>query len=425
MSSPAGGTGDGGTGDGGTGDGGTDRATAFAAGAGGLVLAALLLVALNLRAPLTALAPVIDQVAAGLGMSSAGVALLTSIPVLTFAVCTPASAVLVGRWGPERALVVGLLAILVGTLLRSSGSVGAALVGTAVLGIGITLGNVSVPVIITRDFRRRAAGVTGAYTATMNAGSTLTTVFTVPLAVAFGWQWALAGWGVLAAVALVAWVPAGRSLSRRHDGVPTSDTRAQERQRATAQRGLAVLLAIAFAGHTAGYYAMSTWLPTILADRLGFDAATAGSGAAPFQLAAVVGAFLVPLGLAGRLSERTVATVQCVLWLTLPVALLLVPQLWWVGVCLAGAAQGGIFAVIFTLVARRSPSVATARRTSAVVQTGGYACGATAPIALGAVYEATGGWTAPLALLTALLVAMTVALWMAAGPPRVATAPSR
>jgi MFS transporter, CP family, cyanate transporter len=400
-------------------DDGARPGPSFAASAGGLALAALLLVALNLRAPLTALAPVIDEVSRGLGLTSAGVGLLTSVPVLTFALCTPGAAVLVGRWGPERAISLGLLAILGGTLLRSSGSVGTALVGTAVLGAGITIGNVAVPVVITRDFRRRAAGVTGAYTATMNAGSTLTTLCTVPLAVAFGWQWALAGWGVLAVAALVAWVPAGRSLARRHAGATSSGTdRSAAAGRATAQRGLAVLLMIAFAGQTSGYYAMSTWLPTILADRIGFEAAAAGGAAAPFQLAAVAGAFLVPLGLAGRLSERTVATSLCLLWLALPTTLVLAPQVWWVGVCLAGAAQGGIFTVIFTLVARRSPSVAAARRTSAIVQTGGYACGAAAPTVVGAVHEATGGWTAPLLVVGALLVAMSVALWIAAGAPR-------
>ncbi|WP_407316524.1 MFS transporter [Isoptericola halotolerans] len=398
-------------------DDGARPGPALAAGAGGLALAALLLVAVNLRAPLTALAPVADEVAAGLGLTSAGVGLLTSIPVLTFALCTPGAAVLVGRWGPERAIALGLLAIVGGTLLRSSGSIGTALVGTAVLGAGITVGNVAVPVVITRDFRRRAAGVTGAYTATMNAGSTVTTLCTVPLAVAFGWQWALAGWAVLAVVALIAWVPAGRSLARRHAGVHTP----RPGDPATAgpppvQRGLAVLLMIAFAGQTSGYYAMSTWLPTILADRIGFEAAAAGGAAAPFQLAAVAGAFLVPLGLAGRLSERTVATVLCAFWLTLPAALLLAPQAWWVGVCLAGAAQGGIFTVIFTLIARRSPSVAAARRTSAVVQTGGYACGAAVPTVLGAVHESSGGWTAPLLGVVALLVAMTAALWVAARP---------
>jgi CP family cyanate transporter-like MFS transporter len=177
--------------------------------AGGFVLLALLLAAVNLRAHLASLPPVVDDVAASLGLTSAGVGLLTSVPVLCFALFTPAASALTARVGPERAITLGLLGILGGTLLRSTGSVTTAMVGTTVLGVGITIGNVAVPVVIARDFRERAASVTGAYAATMNAGSTVTTLLTVPLAVAYGWQWALAGWGVLAVVALAFWVPAG------------------------------------------------------------------------------------------------------------------------------------------------------------------------------------------------------------------------
>lgn len=240
----------------------------------------------------------------------------------------------------------------------------------------------------------------------------------MPLAVVFGWQWALAGWGLLAVAALVVWLPTGRALAVRHTGVPPSAAAPPTAGALGAQRRLVVLLALAFAGQASGYYAMTAWLPAILADRLGIDAAAAGGAAAPFQLAAVAGAFLVPLGMAGRLSARKVATGLSVMWLSLPVGLLLAPHAWWLWVCLAGAAQGGNFTVIFTLIAQRSPSVATARRASAVVQTAGYACAATAPTVLGAVHEATDGWTVPLLVATGLLTLMAVTLWLASGRPR-------
>ncbi len=399
-------------------DGGTRPGGVLTTSAGWGALGALLLVALNLRAPITSLPPVVDQVAAGLGLSSGGAGLLTSVPVLCFALFTPTAAVLVGRLGPERTILLALVGVLGGTLLRSTGSVPTALAGTAVLGLGITLGNVAVPVVIARDFQRRAAAVTGAYTATMNVGSTFTTMLTVPLAVVFGWQWALAGWGLLAVAALVVWLPTGRALAVRHTGVPPSAAAPPTAGALGAQRRLVVLLALAFAGQASGYYAMTAWLPAILADRLGIDAAAAGGAAAPFQLAAVAGAFLVPLGMAGRLSARKVATGLSVMWLSLPVGLLLAPHAWWLWVCLAGAAQGGNFTVIFTLIAQRSPSVATARRASAVVQTAGYACAATAPTVLGAVHEATDGWTVPLLVATGLLTLMAVTLWLASGRPR-------
>ncbi|ANC32696.1 CynX/NimT family MFS transporter [Isoptericola dokdonensis] len=394
--------------------------------AGGFVLLALLLAAVNLRAHLASLPPVVDDVAASLGLTSAGVGLLTSVPVLCFALFTPAASALTARVGPERAITLGLLGILGGTLLRSTGSVTTAMVGTTVLGVGITIGNVAVPVVIARDFRERAASVTGAYAATMNAGSTVTTLLTVPLAVAYGWQWALAGWGVLAVLALAFWVPAGRGLAAHHRKVDAADAArgagsaatdaGDDRTAHAAQRRLVVLLTLAFAGQASGYYAMTAWLPSILGDTVGLAPAAAGGGAAPFQLAAIAGAFLVPIALAGRVPARAVAASLSALWIALPVGLLVAPDLWWLWVCLAGAAQGGSFTVILTLLAQRSPSVAAARRGSAVVQTAGYACAAAAPTALGAIHESTAGWTAPLLVILALLVVMAVALWTASRP---------
>ncbi len=392
-----------------------------AARASGFVLLALMLVALNLRGQLTSLPTVVDDVAADLGLSSAGVGLLTSIPILCFAVCTPAVSVVVGRIGPERAVLAAMTLVLAGTLLRSTGTVPAALLGTAVLGVGITVGNVSVPIVIARDFRDRAATVTGMYAATMNVGSTFTTMLTVPLATAFGWQWALAGWGLLAVLALCVWVPAGRELAERHPdrGVPRlargGDVDAAARRQV---RRLAFLLAVAFAGTSSSYYVMTAWLPSILADRLGMDPAAAGAATGPFQLLAVVAAVLVPAALARRVSFRAIGLALSLMWLSLPLALLLAPGVWWLGVALAGAAQGGYFTVLFTLLAERSPSVAAVRRGSAVVQTAGYAGAATAPTLIGAVHSATDGWGVPLVIITVVLTVMGAALWAASRPVR-------
>ena len=81
--------------------------TAARSAARGLLLAAVLLYALNLRAPITALAPVVDDVRADLGLSAATVGLLTGIPVLCFALATPFMAVLLdasapGGWSRRR-----------------------------------------------------------------------------------------------------------------------------------------------------------------------------------------------------------------------------------------------------------------------------------------------------------------------------------
>ena len=221
--------------------------TAARSAARGLLIAAILLYALNLRAPITALAPVVDDVRADLGLTAASVGLLTGIPVLCFALATPFMAVLLGRLGTARVVTVSLVTVLVGTLLRSADGFGTALVGTVLIGVAITAGNVAVPVVIGRDFPGHVPRVTGLYTAALNGGSVLTTTLTAPLAEVIGWRWALASWGLMAVVALVVWqraYPGGRP-----EPVPVvAPTAAPEVWR----RPVTWYLAVAFAGQAFG-----------------------------------------------------------------------------------------------------------------------------------------------------------------------------
>ena len=80
-----------------------------------------------------------------------------------------------------------------------------------------------------------------------------------------------------------------------------------------------------------------------------------------------------------------------------------------------GAAQGGGLTVIFALVVRKARDVAESRRMSALVQGGGYTVAATGPFVVGAVHEATGDWTAPLALVLASILVLAIAGLLSSG----------
>jgi CP family cyanate transporter-like MFS transporter len=154
------------------------------------------------------------------------------------------------------------------------------------------------------------------------------------------------------------------------------------------------VLTITFSAQAFSYYGLTTWLPTLLAEERGFDAATAGSASSIFQLAGVGGAVVVPL-LALRLKPWQTLGLLGVLWVSLPAGLLLVPEQFALLSVLGGIAQGGGFAAIFTIVARAARDGHEATALSAFVQTGGYLAAAVAPPLLGALRQATGGWTAP------------------------------
>ncbi len=74
------------------------------------------------------------------------------------------------------------------------------------------------------------------------------------------------------------------------------------------------------------------------------------------------------------------------------------------------------FPLALTLIALRAHTGATAAALSAFTQSVGYLMAAAGPLLVGLLYGATGGWSAPFALLFALLAVQAVAGWLAGRP---------
>ncbi|WP_240347510.1 MFS transporter [Curtobacterium sp. 24E2] len=389
--------------------------------------AAIVLIALNFRGPIVATAPVIGDVRLDLGLTSTIAGLLTTIPVLCFALATPFASWVIAKADPERAVSLSLVIVLAGTVVRSMPSSAALLIGTAVIGIGITIGNVVIPVVIRRDTSPERVGlVTGVYTSALNVGSMITSLATAPLAALWGWPIAIAVWAVFAVIAGFAWTyavgarAAWRRPVRSDDDEPLPITgpidqvldtgairtiragRAAAAAAATAaepvrpaRRLITWGLTLAFGGQAFSYYALTAWIPTLLHDEIGFSKASSGASSSVFQILAVVGALGVPL-LAAKWRPAAIIALVGTLWLAMPLGLLFAPQLWLLWSVLGGAAQGGGITVIFIVIVRIVSSDADARRMSAFVQGGGYLIGSAGPLVAGALHGATGDWTAPL-----------------------------
>ncbi|MBT1631413.1 MFS transporter [Curtobacterium flaccumfaciens] len=400
-------------------------------GAAWLLPAAIVLIALNFRGPIVATAPVISDVRADLGLTATIAGLLTTIPVLCFALATPFASWVIAKADPERAVSLSLVIVLAGTVVRSMPSSAALLIGTAVIGIGITIGNVVIPVVIRRDTSPERVGlVTGVYTSALNVGSMITSLGTAPLAALWGWPVAIAIWAVFALIAAAAWTyavgarAAWRSPlpSERDEPLPvtgpidqvldTGAIRTAEAARVAAaepirpaRRLITWGLTLAFGGQAFSYYALTAWIPTLLHDEIGFSKASSGASSSVFQILAVVGALGVPL-LATRWRPAAIIALVGTLWLAMPLGLLFAPQLWLLWSVLGGAAQGGGITVIFIVIVRIVSSDADARRMSAFVQGGGYLLGSAGPLVAGALHGATGTWTAP--LLVVLVAVLTL-----------------
>lgn len=395
-------------------------------------VAALLLYAAVLRAPLVVISPLLPVIRDDLGITAAQAGLLTSIPVLCFGLLTPVASRLLRLVGINHAALYGLAGIIVGSALRSTGGITSAYVGTAIIGAAIAIGNVAVPMLIGRQFRHRAALLTGAYSSTTNIAVAAATALAVPMALWLGWRWAVALGGlVLGLVALAAWIavyPPGvrgaRASVRRRAGltepvgrVRITNHRPEEEAHAAPLRRWRVtwLLAAAFAGHTLAYYALTAWLPTILIETQGMTESGAGGAASLFQAGGILGPVIVPAIIAGLgWSTQRVLSIVCACWLVMPVGMLAAGEYWAVWSVVAGAAQGAFFTALFMIVIQRARDIDENRRLSTIVQTAGYSVAAIGPVAVGWLNEATGSWNVVLACVVGVLVVTTVCALTAA-----------
>jgi cyanate transporter len=360
----------------------------------------IVLVAVNLRPAVTAVGPLLTQIRNDLHLSGTAAGALTTLPLLffgSFGLIAP----FVRRSG-EWLLVASMGTLVVALLVRAIPSEAALFAGSLLAGIGISVGNVAVPAIIKRDHPDAITPVTAAYTIAVTGGAAISAGFAVPLgdALGHGWRAPLLLLAVPALLAGLVWLPRIRGApppTRRSDGAP-GVWREPLAWAVTAFMGTQSLLA----------YVVFAWLPTIYQDR-GMDEASAGFVLAASAVMQVMGALTVPI-IERRMADQrplvltfagfTFAGFAGVAWAPIGTA--------WLWTALLGLGQGAVFALALSFIGLRAADPHVATRLSGMSQGVGYAIAAVGPLGIGAVHDATGGWTVPAVILLIITCANAV-----------------
>lgn len=375
-----------------------------------LLLAGILLVALNMRASLAAISPLVAEIQRTFGLSTTASGLITTVPVLFQGVGAPLTPRLTRRYGTERVVLGAVLVLGAGVLLRVLPSVMALYAGCLVIGVAIAVLNVSMPGLVKREFPDRAAAMTGVYSTTMLVGATLAAGLSVPLEKALGgWQASLSVWSVLAVIAVIAWLP--QLLNGRQAQATSATAPASRPIEGIWRSALAWQISLFMGISSLLVYIVVAWLPTILADN-GMGRGEAGLVFAFSNLLQVVGAFLVPLA-AGRMSRQRGLALAMVALNAAGFAWLLVAPVSgaWFSAALLGLAQGGSLGLGLAFIVLRTGNAAAAAQLGGMSQAVGYLVAAVGPVGAGALHQLTGGWQVPLSLMLVLAAVAAVAGW--------------
>lgn len=370
---------------------------------------AILLVAFNLRPAVSTLAPVLPEVMASTGLSAFAASLMQMGPVLCFGLFAAAAPMLARRFGLERAALLCLLAVTLGSGLRGQGSIAALAIGTLLAGAGIGAANVLLPGLLKRDFADRTALMTGLYSMALCIGGTVSAGSTAILYRDFdhSWQAALAFWTMPALLALgcaaLVWRGARGPLPGSLVARGASLWGDRLAWQVTAFMGLQSLMA----------YSALAWLAPILRER-GDDAVTAGLVVALCLLMQVAAALPAPL-LAARLRRQS-GPAACSMTMVLGGwAGLLYAPLWlqWVFTVVMGLGMGAAFGLAVLFLVLRAPNAMMAARLSSMAQFVGYSVASLGPLGVGLLHTATGSWAPSMVLFGVGCSVAAAAGWLA------------
>ncbi len=370
-----------------------------------LWLLAFGLAAINLRAPIVVVGPVLEPIMSTLSIGAGTASLFTTGMILCFGLLSPLAPGFAGRVGLDRAIAWALSLIALGGLLRGMESVTLMLAGTLCAGLGIAFGNVFMPSLVKRDRGDRLGRTMGLYTVMMGVGATISAGSAVPLMRASGsWStpiWLWAGFGVFSALLwwrLALRLPAG-------DGAATKRPPMSRLFRSP----VAWTLTLFMGAQSLGFYTLQTWVPAV-AMQAGVPEATAGLMLSMINLTSIPASYFIAR-LASRLTHHSLLVLGlCALIAVALLGLMLAPTASPIGwALLLGAGQGGCFSFALTMIVLRTRQPQHAAMLSGMSQSLGYLLAACGPLLFGALHGLSGDWQLSLGFLLLLLAGQSVA----------------
>jgi CP family cyanate transporter-like MFS transporter len=361
-----------------------------------------------LRIPFTTIPTVLTQVAEGLKVPTSSLGILTTIPLVLFALFSSLAPKIVKKTGIERLFALVLLIMTIGSLMRIF-NVATLFIGTMLIGAAIAMLNVLLPSAIMANRPQKIGLYTTIYTTTMGIASGVAAIVAVPIVAATSWKGLIIVLSALVGVAFFVWLP---NLKNNHQLVrqSTKDTPNP------VWKNKAAWILLVFGGlQSLLFYTGMTWLPT-MAHQSGLSQGIAGTlaglyGLIGLPLAIILPSLLVKLAATGRRILMGFFSL-CALVGT---GLLLFPQTnfsYWLMVNLVlGLAVGAFFPYLMTMFSLKTTSASAAAELSGMVQTGGYLLASIGPVLFGVGFQAFDSFRPVVGALFVCIVILTIALY--------------
>ncbi|KAA8373467.1 MFS transporter [Leuconostoc carnosum] len=374
----------------------------------------IIVVGMVLRLPFTSIPPIISDIAKSQHVSVEQLGILTTVPLIAFAVFSSIVPKIAEKLGLERAFALMLLLMTIGSLMRIVNTP-FLYFGTLLIGIGIAHMNVLLPSVVRTYFPSRIGPVTSIFVFSMGLATAVGSSLAAPITHATNWHVFVIILTLLLGLALLVWLPnvvfsnknKAKRATLKSSTLPLTSTRVWQNKYAW--------MLLFFSGmQSAMFYVIMAWGLT-MAIQSGLSATVAGLFVGINALIGLPFALIVPTIIAhfnSRQRQIFVASFSTIG--IIGYVLLLVPQDtfgYWLTINLfIGVSTASLFPYVMATFGLKTSTPSQTAQLSGMAQSGGYLIAACGPALFGYGFIWFNSWKPQIIVITVLFIIMTIVI---------------
>ena len=362
----------------------------------------IILVALNMRMPIIALPQIMPQIQAATGLSKEFSGLLTSIPLIMFALSSPLFTKLDQKIATSKVILLSFIVLSIGSLMRMTLQPTLLLLGTVLIGLGIDGGNVLLPAVIKAELPDQILLGVSLYTTAMILTSSLGTAFLAGLASKFSLVVTMKGLFIFSLLSILG------SIFLREKAVKKAES--SIKMSLLLKNKLVWLISLFFGLQALLYYSLTTWYGEMFIQFDHFSVNEQATLMTILQLSCLFCALLTPL-FAGTKGGKRFLIIVIGLGFGLGVlGVLLHSNNLILGIILAlfvGIASGFSFNLAVIFFTQKTKTSAETVAVSGIAQTLGYLLASLGPVAFGRLFMISKSWFSVILLCVLLALLIT------------------
>ena len=354
-----------------------------------IILLGIILLGMILRTPITSVGAIIGPLKNLLEINNTVAGLITTIPLIAFAIFSPFVAKISNKIGLEKTLYLAAIVTSIGLLLRFYINTSVFFVTTFIIGVGLTVGNVLLPGLTKKYFPENLGVMTGFYAVVMNVSASVAAGVSYPILSSniggekFSTGLAVNIWLIVSILNIVIYA----IITKNSKSERIEDKKYGGKGYLTSLKMWSVMLSMGL--QSALFYCSVSWFAEIMISK-GFTPSEAGLLLSISQFAQFPSTFLVPV-LAEKIKNKLIIPIFIAMGYVASLIGMIYIQgnfaLMTIYIVLFALAGGGSFSYVMYLFSAKSKNVEEAADISGLAQAGGYWLAAIFPPLLGYVRD--------------------------------------